>query len=232
MNLQSNLDQILASLLVTSTPIYPTDRHVGVPHFKNPMSKGVPHLLAKRANIGTIYHDNLGGIRAIFNLNVDYAVLHAFQVAGVAIEANVMAEARRFLIAHVPMSQFSLNDARFYAQVGQHWQNVIQGPGGVGTVSFTITLAAFSRSFCLMVVHLLEDWFSQGGNTAALVQVQDVSSIGIAFPDNLRRDTVSGRKEERDEANKYGSCPVTFQNMPFVFTGGEHDLLAARRITC
>ena len=222
--------QLLGALLVSATP-FPNEGNSNTSFPLEDSSATSIYRLSKRANVATIYYDTNGVVRTIFNMNVVYATFQALSIGGLQLEQNVMGEALRWLRYSSGFGQW-LDTATSYAQVGQHWQNVIRGEGGVGTISFTITVAAQFHGNIRLLVLAIQYWLTQGisYNSVGLVQVQDATQAGIAPPDGKRAVEIGTIKIR--QASSGEACKIVLQDTPFILTGGDMDLLLPDPITC
>ena len=199
--------------------------------------------LAKRDGaIATLYWDAGGAIKAIFNMAIDHEVAQAFQNSGVNLAQSVMAECERYILYAPGRAAVYILGATWTAQLGSHWRNILRSPHGVATVAFGVVLRPqWNTPGCrATMLEVLQQWFTQGGNSANVMQVQNARDVGNA-PANQFIDGGSIIEERAigDPSNskskskpKSRFCDSPIQNSPFVFTVGKLDSLLTSPITC
>lgn len=221
--------QILSTLSQTYTLRIPRD-DIAVPqHNKRLESRTNSSYLAKReGSIATLYWDATGVVKAVFNMNISFEVVQAFQSSGANLARSVGAECVRYL-HQSDVSDF-LSGAAWGTQLGSHWRNILQRPHGVSTVSILIVLDRLysNPKYFSLVLRELDRWFSQGGNLVTTLQVENAMIAGNAEGFLTEERPIV----EEQSAGDYQFCQSPIQNSPFTFTGGPLDGLLRPLIRC
>ena len=167
-------------------------------------------------------------------MDINYEVAQVFENSGVRLAQSVLAECERYVLyAPGPAFVYVLR-AAWTAQLGRRWSNILRSPGGITTVAILIVLRPqySTPAEVAMVLEVLQQWLTQGGNEVNVVQVQNAQDAGNA-PGNQLVDGVSITEERTfEDPSKSRFCDSPIQNSPFVFTVGTLDSLSTTPIKC
>ena len=193
-----------------------------------------PYLVKRDGAIATLYWDASGAIKAIFNMDINYEVAEILSRSGVNLALSVLTDCHAFMDNRLSPAFFMLDGAKWRAQLGNQWRNILRRPHGVTTLAITIVLhpQMSTPEFLTVVLTTLQQWLTQGGNYVNVVQVQNAQDAG-----NALANQVGGRSsliEERafGEPGNSRFCKSPIQNSPAVFTVGTLASLLTPPITC
>ena len=191
-----------------------------------------PSDLAKRqASVATLYWDERGNIKAIFNVNVYYIGADIFRHAGFSLAQSILTEFQEYM-ANEPEA-YIIAWQHFASQIGHEWSLMIQRPHGVVTIGILLkTRARFhARRFIILVLSSMQRWFARSGYNAITERVENARLTGNVG-ENLteRRAIIENQSVAARSDSKF--CELLIQNWPFVFTPGKLDSLLAPLIIC
>ena len=193
-----------------------------------------PSLVKRDGAIATLYWDPNGAIKAIFNMDINWEVAQILSMSGVSLAQSVLNDCYAFLHYPIGPAFFILAGARWTAQLGNQWRNILRRPHGVTTLAITIVLhpQLTNPAFLSVVLSALQQWFTQGGNYVNVVQVQNAQAAG-----NMPANRVGGRSspiKERalGEPSSSRFCKSPIQNSPAMFTVGTLASLLTPPIRC
>ena len=192
------------------------------------------YLAQEGGAVATLYWDSSGAMKAIFNMDINSEVAQIFESSGVNLAQSVLAECRQYMEGPFSPAFIYLERAAWAAQLGRHWRNILHRPGGVTTIAILIVLGPrwSNPSYLGVVVHVLQEWFSQGRNSVIVRHVQNARDAGNV-PGNQFTDGGSINEERTvgDHSNTR-FCRSPIQNSPFLFTVHTFDSLLTPQITC
>ena len=193
-----------------------------------------PSSLAKRQiPTATLYWDRLGRIKAVFNLGINIVIANILEQQGINLAQSVLSELNQFADSGaVPLGDI-LQGARWAAQLGQNWQEILQRSRGEVTVGILIERTRdYSEQYTYLVLNLLVHWFHQNGFASYAVPVVNAARAGEVWPGNgIKERSITERQTvEARTASKFCQAPI--QNWPFVLAAGELDKLLIPLITC
>ena len=193
-----------------------------------------PYLVKRDGDLATLYWDASGVIKAILNMEINYEVARLLEMSGASLGQSVLSDCHAFLNNPVSPAYFILTRATWIAQLGRNWRNILRRPRGATTMAITVILRPelTTPAFLTVVLNLMQQWFTQGGDYVNVVQVQSARDAG-----NAPANQVGGRSsliEERafGEPSSSRFCKSPIQNSPAMFTVGTFASLLTSPITC
>lgn len=185
--------EILSILCLTFTLSTLRDDFTALQHRRDQIQRLENRYASDRvgqgSTIATLYWDNFGEIKAVFNMGINPELVDILQRSGANLAQAVQAECQQWF-QRGAVSLF-LTGARWGSQLGFHWRNILHRPSGVATVAITIELQARFSSPPDMVIVLgqLRKWFEQGGNSVLVLQVPRALTAGNT-PGNSREESI------------------------------------------
>ena len=190
--------------------------------------------LAKRVDpIAIVYWDTNGVIRVIFNMELNLGLVQIFERSGTNMASSILSDCQRWMQNPSSPAGPLLVGAHWVAQLGQYWRHIFNQPHGLTTIGITISLQPQHAMFVGVVLHILQQWLSNGGNYIAIVQVPDARFAGyMSGKQVIDGGSVIGEPASGD-AGTSRFCKSPIQNSPAMFVRGAFDkLLRQPTITC
>ena len=191
-----------------------------------------PSDLAKRqTTVATLYWDQKGNIKAIFNVNVYFIGADIFRYTGVSLAQSILAEFQEYM-ANEP-EDFMILGPTLASQIGREWRLMFQRPHGVVTIGILFRTRRLFRTLrsINLVLSSMQRWFARSGYPTIVAQVVNAALAGNVGENLMERGSITENQTvgARDESK---FCELLIQNWPFVFTPGKLDSLLAPLITC
>lgn len=224
--------EILSILLPIFTLSTLRDDFTALQHHRDQIQRLENRYSSDRAwqgsTIATLYWDKFGEIKAVFNMGTKPQLVEIPQSSGANIVQAVEAECQRWFQPGA-VSLF-LVGARWGAQLGYHWRNILHRPSSVATITITIQLQTrfTTPPDIAIVLGELRKCFEQGGNSVLVVQVPNALTAGNTTG-NSREESIIAKGRALADAP---FCKAPIQNRPFTFLGGKLDGLLKEVIRC